>query len=166
MYDNKPIVTLIDIESSPLMMYAWGAYEQNALKILEPTKIIACAWKTLGENDAVVKTLADYKGYKPGVVDDEKLVRDVWKVLDRSDVVLGHNLDRFDIRKLNTRFAVYNLDAPSYYKTIDTLKVAKKMFAFHGIQTPFFAACKTALVSAWMVATQWPSSIMWPTSAQ
>src|SRR3954447_22970926 len=32
--------------------------------------------------------------------------------------------------------------------------------------TPFLAACRMALLSAWMVATQWSFSIMWPTSEQ
>jgi hypothetical protein len=34
------------------------------------------------------------------------------------------------------------------------------------IITPFFAACRMALLSAWMVATQWSFSIMCPTSEQ
>src|SRR4051812_38477345 len=34
------------------------------------------------------------------------------------------------------------------------------------IITPFLAACRMALLSAWMVATQWSFSIMWPTSEQ
>src|SRR6476661_2333031 len=41
-----------------------------------------------------------------------------------------------------------------------TYTVAPSMF------TPFFAACRIAFDSAWIVATQWPSSIMWPTSEQ
>src|SRR6185436_11414446 len=32
--------------------------------------------------------------------------------------------------------------------------------------TPLRAAWMMALASAWIVATQWPSSIMWPTSEQ
>jgi len=34
------------------------------------------------------------------------------------------------------------------------------------IITPLRAACRIAFASAWMVATQWPFSIMWPTSLQ
>src|SRR5881296_4151181 len=34
------------------------------------------------------------------------------------------------------------------------------------IITPFFAACRMAFASAWMVATQWPPSRSWPTSSQ
>jgi hypothetical protein len=41
-----------------------------------------------------------------------------------------HNSDRFDHKKLNTRFIVHGMNRPMYYRTIDTLKVAKANFSF------------------------------------
>jgi len=78
-----------------------------------------------------VKALCDYPGYKGGVVDDKKLVTELWKVLDGADVVIAHNGDSFDIKVLNARFVANGLNAPSDYKSIDTLKVAKKHFRFN-----------------------------------
>lgn len=121
---------LIDIETSPIIGYTWGTYQQNVLKIIEPTKIISVSWKYLHEDIVTVKTIADYKGYKPGVIDDKKLVEEVWKVLDDADVVIGHHSDRFDIPKLNARFVWHGLNAPSKYATVDTKKVASRYFKF------------------------------------
>ena len=53
----------------------------------------------------------------------------LWKLLDESDLVIAHNGDKFDIRKINARFLYWNFGPPSPYKTIDTKKVAKKYFA-------------------------------------
>lgn len=129
--NNKKLrIILLDIESSPINGLSWEAYDTSLLRILAPSKIIAIAWKELGDDTTYGTTLADFKGYKPNVVDDEKLVRTAWDLLDKADVVVTHNGDSFDLRKLNARFVAHGLSAPSDYKSIDTLKAAKKYFRF------------------------------------
>lgn len=130
MADKAPRVLFIDIETSPIIGYAWGAYEQNLLKILQQSHIICVAWKWLGDRDVTVKALPDFPGYKAGELDDYKLVKLVHDVLDEADVVIAHNGDKFDVKKLNARFVFHKLNAPSFYQTVDTLKVAKKHFRF------------------------------------
>ena len=124
------MIRLIDIETSPLTAYTWGTFDQNVLKILEPSKIISVAWKDLHSPDVNVKTIFDYPGYKAGVIDDKKLIKEVWKVLDEADVLIAHHGVSFDFKKLNARFIYHGLPAPSAYKTIDTKKVASKYFRF------------------------------------
>ena len=41
-----------------------------------------------------------------------------------------HNCDAFDVKKANARFIFHGLEPPSPYKTIDTLKLARKYFKF------------------------------------
>ena len=130
--NKTPKIYLLDIETSPILGYTWGTWEQNVLKVLEPFKIISCSWKELHSQETVVKGLCDYKGYKKNVVDDEKLVREIWDVLDKADICIAHHGDKFDFKKLFARFVFYGLGAPSYFKTIDTKKVASKYFAFDG----------------------------------
>jgi len=130
MANKEPKVLFIDIETSPLVGYSWGTYQQNVLKVLQPSKIISVAWKWAHEDFIHCKALPDYRGYKPGVLNDFKLVQEVWKVLDRADIVVAHHGDSFDIKKLNARFVAYNLNAPTIYQTIDTRKVAFKHFRF------------------------------------
>lgn len=127
---SAPKVLFIDIETSPLTGYAWGYYEQNILKILEHCKLLSIGYKWQGDKKTTVVGLPDFLGYKPGVVDDKKLVKFIWKLLDEADIVIAHHGDAFDIKKINSRFAFHELNAPSYYKTIDTRKVAYKYFRF------------------------------------
>ena len=127
---KSPSICLIDIETSPIKGYTWTSFEANVLKIIEPSKIISVAYKELNDASVTVKALPDYKGYKKGVVDDKSLVKDAWDVLDRSDIVVAHNGSSFDIKRLNARFVYHGLTAPSTYKVIDTLTVAKKYFKF------------------------------------
>jgi hypothetical protein len=127
---QKPSIILLDIETSPITAYTWGTFDQNVLKVLEPSKIMSVAWKELYAEEVQVRSIFDYSGYKPGIIDDKKLVADVWKVLDRADIVIAHHGDAFDLKKLNSRFIFHGLCAPSAYKTIDTKKVASKYFKF------------------------------------
>lgn len=127
---TKPKVILIDIETSPLIGYTWQTYDANVLKILESSKIISVAWKDLYSPETIVKSIADYPNYKKDKIDDEMLVREVWDVLDKADIVIAHYGDAFDLKKLNARFIFHNLSAPSSYETVDTKKVASKYFKF------------------------------------
>lgn len=128
--NKKARIILLDIETSPITAYTWRAFDDNALKILDFSKILSVSWKVLGEKTTYCKALPDYKGYKKGVVNDEKLIKEVWKVLDEADILITHHGDKFDIPKLNSRFIYWGLNAPSSYKSIDTKKIASKYFAF------------------------------------
>ena len=57
-------------------------------------------------------------------------MRAAWPLLNEADIIVGHNIDQFDIKKLNTRFLMHKMDPPSPYKTVDTLKIARRHFAF------------------------------------
>ncbi len=61
---------------------------------------------------------------------EEKMVKNVHKMLDEADIVVGHNGDRFDVSKMNAKFYEYGLLPPSPYRTVDTLKVARSRFGF------------------------------------
>lgn len=50
--------------------------------------------------------------------------------MDSAEVIIAHNGDSFDIKKINCRFIIHKINPPSPYKTIDTKKVAKRVAAF------------------------------------
>lgn len=127
---SQPKILFLDIETSPILGYTWEMWDARVLKVLEPSKIICVGWKWFGDKSVNVSCLSDYKGYKPGVLNDKTLIQDVWKLLDEADVVCAHNGNAFDIKKLNARFVYYDMSLPSAYKTIDTLTIAKKNFKF------------------------------------
>lgn len=61
--------------------------------------------------------------------DDRQLTEGLHELLSRSDIVIGHNIDSFDLKKFNTKAAKYNLDPLPEITTYDTLKIARKFFA-------------------------------------
>lgn len=60
----------------------------------------------------------------------EAMLRAAWEVYNDAHVVIGHNLDSFDTKKLKAEWALMGLTAPAPWKSVDTLKVARREFGF------------------------------------
>jgi hypothetical protein len=127
---RKPKILLIDIETMANVGYSWGKWQVDVVEFISHWYLLSVAYKWFGEKIIHVKALPDFKGYKP-FGDDRELVKFVWELLDDADIVISHNGDEFDLKKLNTRFIQWNLPPPSPYKSIDTLKVVKSVFSFN-----------------------------------
>lgn len=125
--NTKAKIVYLDIENSPNLGYIWGKYEQDVIEFKKEWYMMSFAYKWEGESTQVM-ALPDYALYKKDTTNDKELVKEVWKIIDAADIIIGHNIDRFDLRKLNARFIYHGLPLPSSYKTVDTLKVARKMF--------------------------------------
>ena len=126
----KPKILVFDIETTPNISYTWGKYEQDVIAFVQESYMLSWSAKWLGQK-TVTKGLCDYKGYKPNTADDKLLVKELYDLFEQADILIAHNGDRFDIKKANTRFIYHGLTPPDPYKTIDTLKIARKNFAFN-----------------------------------
>lgn len=127
---NKAKILLLDIENSPLISYTWGIWEQDVIDVKEEWYILSCAYKWLGEKQTKVLSLPQFKNWKKDKKDDEGLVEVVWKLLDEADVVIAHNGNSFDIKKIYSRFLQHGMKPPTPFKQIDTLLIARKYFKF------------------------------------
>lgn len=63
------------------------------------------------------------------VFNDEEVIRKIYKPLSECDILVGHNTDRFDLKKFNTRALFYDLPPVFPWKTVDTLKIARASLA-------------------------------------
>lgn len=124
-------ILFFDVETAPTLGYVWGIYEQNVLATEKEWYMLSFAYKWEHQSRTYVKALPDYKTYKKDPTDDSELVKELWELFDEADIIVAHNGDRFDIRKTNARFISNGLNPPSTYQTIDTLKVARRYFAFN-----------------------------------
>lgn len=127
---KKPRVLLFDIETAPMLAWTWERFETNVIGVVSETYMLCFAYKWLGEHRVHTCALPDYPGYPKDRTNDGKLVRDLWRVMDEADIVIAHNGDSFDIKKVNARFLVHGLNAPDPFKSVDTLKVARRHFRF------------------------------------
>src|SRR5712664_1179773 len=123
-------ILFLDIETAPSLGWVWGKWQQNVIDFKKDWYMLSFAYKWANEDQIHVKGLIDYPGYKRHTENDKALAKDLWKLLDEADIIIAQNGDAFDIPKINTRFLIHGLQPPSPYKTVDTLKIARKAFAF------------------------------------
>lgn len=122
---SDPKVLFYDIESSPLIGYAWSPWKTNLIKLQQDWNLLSVAWKWQGSKDVQCLALPDYTD---DMTDDSavaELIRELW---DEADVVVAHNGDNFDQPKSRARMLYWNIDPPGSFKTVDTLKVARSQF--------------------------------------
>ncbi len=125
---KTPKILLFDIETLPMEVYAWSLWQDSI-----PLNMIKKDWTILGwcakwyGEDKVF--YADVEGQKD-LRDDKKILKQLHVLLDEADIVVGHNSDAFDVKKINARFILNGMQPPSSFKKMDTKKMAKKYFGF------------------------------------
>jgi DNA polymerase elongation subunit (family B) len=125
----EPRILFYDIETSYIKadIFRIGYNINISHENIQPgsiTKIICVAWKWSDEKK--VHTL-DWGLKKQNC---ETLIKKFTKVIEKADLTVAHNGDRFDVRHLNTQRLLHNLPPIAWPATEDTLKQVRKMFVF------------------------------------
>lgn len=125
---NPVKVLILDIETAPIVSYTWGTFQQNVAlnQIVEDWAILSWSAKWLGSNNVMYEDTRNEKNPR----NDKKILKTIWKLLDEADVVIGQNSKSFDVKKLNARFILNGMQPPSSFRQIDTMRLARKHFAF------------------------------------
>jgi hypothetical protein len=64
------------------------------------------------------------------VNNDKEVVKKIHELFDEADIVVAHNGNSFDQKKVQARMMIHGMNPPSPYKQIDTKLVAKRFAAF------------------------------------
>ena len=125
---SGPKILALDIETSPIVSYTWGLFDQNVAlnQVKEDWSVLAWCAKWVGEKKIMYMDQRKAKEVR----DDKEILKAVWKLLDEADIVLTQNGKSFDVKKLNARFIINGMQPPSSFKQIDTLRLARKIFGF------------------------------------
>lgn len=135
-----PKILVFDIETAPLNAYLWGLWGQNVQpmsgKLQSDYFMLTWAAKWLFED----KIFSDKLKPKEAIhQNDKRISKSLWKIINEADVIIGHNILGFDIKKMNTRFLAHNLGLPSPCQTIDTYKHAKKTLSMTSNKLDYIA---------------------------
>lgn len=119
-YDLEVSTTKLEIETYDLKQYTQYL---NHKDIVRDYAIHGVAYKWLGDEFSKCISVSPRAPFN-----DEMVVRNFHDIVSQADIIVGHNIDQFDIKKLNTRFLKYGLKCIPKVQTVDTLKVARKHF--------------------------------------
>lgn len=126
---RTPKILLVDIETAPLEALLWGLYKQRIPQqnVIKEWSILSWSAKWLFDPEVMGQHVSPDEAFNR---QDKSILQGVWDLLDQADIVIGHNVVRFDVRKLNARFIVNGFTPPMPYQTIDTMIHSKKLGAF------------------------------------
>ena len=135
---TPPKILAFDIETAPLLVHVFQLFGNDAIgtnAINQDSFILSFAAKFLHEDK--VYYFDNRKGKDK--TNDRKIIEQAHALMREADILLGHNIDRFDIKKMNARFIKYGLDPLPKIQTIDTLKIAKRYFSFTSNKLEYLA---------------------------
>jgi hypothetical protein len=131
---SKPKVLFYDLETSYIITeeYKWGIWDERPIEqhVIQDWQVLTIAWKWLGEKKIYCLGQDDYPDYVPGKINDKSLLESFWDVIQEADVIVAHNGDQFDAKKLRTRMIIQGLQPYSPTKQYDTKKAYKRVGAF------------------------------------
>lgn len=131
---KPPKIVLADIETFPMLTATFSLYPENIGhdQILQDWSIICACWKYLDKPVVYSSSILDDKeAFKESVNNDLVVVKRLRDVLQDADVVIGHNVKKFDLKKFNARLILHGLDPlPSGLLVLDTLTEVRKVAAF------------------------------------
>ena len=134
---RKAKILIFDIETSPLRAYVYGLFDQNIgiNQIDKEWHLLSYAAKFLGEDEFFYKDQRD----EEDVENDKILCQSLRDLIVSADIVLGHNSDSFDLKKLNARLIKHDILPIPEMQTIDTLKIARRFFKFTSNKLDYIA---------------------------
>ena len=126
---SAPKILIVDIETAPILAYTWGLWKQNINipQIVEDWFIICWSAKWLFDDNVFAECVTPKESI---ALDDSRIMKKLWKLLDEADMVIAHNAKKFDIPRINSRMLVAGMMPPSPYIVIDTLYYYRKQFGF------------------------------------
>lgn len=115
-------VLLLDIETAPHRVYAWGLWDQNIAlnQIEEPGYTMCWAAKWLGQKPIYFKGLNKHSV--------KEMLEGIHALIEEADVVVHYNGTSFDMPTLNHEFVKAGLKRPAPYKQVDLLRTVRRQF--------------------------------------
>lgn len=125
---KPPKILLLDIETLPIEALVWDVWKQNIYmeQVKKDWSVLCWSAKWLFDTKVMGQVVAPNEAIEH---DDRSVLGGVWELMNEAEIVITHNGDNFDIKKLNARFFVNGYPKPMYFKSIDTKKIAVDNFA-------------------------------------
>jgi hypothetical protein len=117
-------ILFLDIETSPNLAYVWGLWDQNIAinQLVETTEMLCFGARWYGEKKVTFRSL-----HHDG---KEEMLKEVHRLLDEADVLVGWNSKAFDSKHLKRELLQAGMLPPSPYKEMDLMLAVKSQFKF------------------------------------
>jgi DNA polymerase elongation subunit (family B) len=134
---RPPKILVFDIECTGMILESYGLYNQNHnhKDIIEDWSMLSyAAWFV---NEDKIHYLDNR--YSLDYRDDRQIIEGLYHLISQADWIIGHNSDKFDIKKFNTKAEKYELPARHDAIQYDTIKMLKARYALPSFSLDYAA---------------------------
>lgn len=123
-----PKILTADIETLPITTYNWTLFDEpRALdRLVKDWAVYMAAAKWMHEKKVMIRDTE--KAFDP--YDDKEVVRWLCELLDEADIVVGQNVQKFDLRKIRARAIMHGLKPFREPQVVDTLLMGREVAQF------------------------------------
>lgn len=123
-----PKILTADIETLPLQTYNWSLWDEpRALdRLVKDWACFSAAGKWMHEKKVMYKDTQ----HEAQASDDKELMMWLRELLDEADIVVGQNVQKFDMRKIRARMIFHGLKPFREPAIVDTMLMAREVGAF------------------------------------
>ena len=125
---TMPRVLIYDIETAPALAHTFEVWNVNVMpdNIVFPWFMLGWSSKWLFESAIESDIVTPEEALNR---DDKRISLSLWEQINAADIVIGHNIRHFDIKRMNTRFLAHRIPRPLPYRVVDTRDILRKNFA-------------------------------------
>ena len=122
-------ILLVDIETLPGEAYFFDPRVEyiSPNKVIKDWSISCWAAKWLFDDEIMGERVSYEEAFART---DRSILGGIWKLMNEADIVVWQNGERFDSKKLNSKFIENKFPPPTKFLSVDTLKTAKEVFGF------------------------------------
>jgi len=124
-------ILILDSETMPDTTYQWSQFNNFTPIERHIKRGYVAMWSAKFLNNKELYTMNEWDDGR------DKMIHGIHELMSEAKVIVAHNGDRFDVKKMNTEFARLGLSRPDPFKTVDTLKVSRKSFSLFSHKLDF-----------------------------
>lgn len=124
--NGTPRLLFLDIETSRILYGGFGGLYNKSFsleQVEEDWTILSFGYKWFEDEDTTYLDIVDHGS-------ELEILEHLHEVLSQADFVVGHNLRRFDLKRIKARMITYGMKPFGNPRVIDTLEIAKREFGF------------------------------------
>jgi uncharacterized protein YprB with RNaseH-like and TPR domain len=117
-------ILLLDIETTPMQVYAWGLWDQNISidQIIKSSEMLCFGARWLGTKKVIFKSV-----HHDG---KQAMLEELHKLMNEADLLVGWNSAAFDHKHINREFLENGMNPPAPVKDLDLMSITKANFLF------------------------------------
>lgn len=128
---SKAKILIFDIETAQMQFKGWQLKQNGYIphhRIVKDWFIICWCAKWLYDSEIIGECITPKEAKKRN---DKRIVSPIWNLLNQADIIIGHNVKNFDLKKLNARFLDHGFTSPPLpYIVLDTLLQSRNVFDY------------------------------------